>query len=123
MKNPAHAYARVFRAYKQNAARGDPEAQLNLGMMYENGQGVPKNRLEASRWYEKAAEREHPGALARLGILHANGQGVKKDLVYAYSLFLRAEKAGHPTASKLQEQIVDRLSDEEKSQAFRMAGK
>jgi len=36
--------------------RGDALAQNNLGVMYENGQGVPQDYKEAVKWYTKAAE-------------------------------------------------------------------
>jgi hypothetical protein len=28
----------------------------NLGALYENGEGVPKDAAEAARWYQKAAD-------------------------------------------------------------------
>jgi hypothetical protein len=36
---------------KKQAAAGDANAQSNLGAMYANGQGVPKDEAEAVRWY------------------------------------------------------------------------
>jgi TPR repeat protein len=41
---------------RQRAEQGDVKAQLNLGTMYGNGQGVPKDHAEAAKWYRKAAE-------------------------------------------------------------------
>ncbi len=38
------------------AERGDIDAQYNLGLMYENGNGVAKDEAKAIKWYRKAAE-------------------------------------------------------------------
>jgi len=38
------------------ADKGIPEAQINLGMMFESGQGVPQDYNEAIRWYRLAAD-------------------------------------------------------------------
>ena len=37
------------------ADQGDAKAQYNLGVIYENGQGVPQNDTEATKWYLLAA--------------------------------------------------------------------
>ena len=36
------------------ADQGDANAQCILGVMYNNGQGVPQNTSEALRWLHKA---------------------------------------------------------------------
>jgi TPR repeat protein len=38
------------------ARQGDAAARFYLGLMYDNGRGVPKDYAEAVRWYSKAAE-------------------------------------------------------------------
>ena len=37
-----------------SAEAGEAAAMFNLGVMYENGQGVPKDAAEAVRWFHKA---------------------------------------------------------------------
>ena len=32
------------------AEKGNAGAQFNLGLMYDNGEGVPKNKAEAAKW-------------------------------------------------------------------------
>jgi TPR repeat protein len=49
-------YATAFKEYRQLAEQGDARAQLNLGLMYQTGKGVPKNDREALKWYFKATE-------------------------------------------------------------------
>jgi len=77
----------------QRAAKhGNPDAQNNLGQMYEDGEGVPKNYVLAAQWYRKAAE--HVADLGgagqgrnNLGLLYLRGLGVPKDYVQAYMWF------------------------------------
>ena len=65
--------------YRKAAGQNHPQAQYNLGWMYEQGRGVEKNEKEAVRWYLKAAEQNIPQAQYRLGAMYARGLGVKKN--------------------------------------------
>jgi len=38
------------------AEQGDAMAQFNLGVMYDEGQGVARDDAKAVEWYTKAAE-------------------------------------------------------------------
>ena len=42
--------------YRKAAEQNDAKAQYNLGVCYDNGQGVAKDEVEAVKWYRKAAE-------------------------------------------------------------------
>ena len=65
------------------AADGNAEAQWQLGLRYENGDGIKKNNMRALAQYKKAAERKHRKACAKLADFYENGKFVKKDLVLA----------------------------------------
>ncbi len=54
-------YATALRAWRPLAEQGFAPVQYNLGLMYENGRGVPQDDAEARRWYWKAAEQGHAG--------------------------------------------------------------
>jgi TPR repeat protein len=43
-------YATALREWRPLAEQGDAGAQYNLGVMYENGQGVPQDHAEAVKW-------------------------------------------------------------------------
>ena len=45
-----------FEELAEKAKAGDAEAQSDLGVMYNKGEGVPKNNVEAAKWFRKAAE-------------------------------------------------------------------
>ena len=52
------------------AEQGDADAQQNMGVCYELGIGVKKDKQEAVKWYRKAAEQGNSSAknnLRRLG--------------------------------------------------------
>jgi TPR repeat protein len=44
------------------AEQGIPKAQLTMGIMYENGRGVPKDYKKAASWYRIATENGYPAA-------------------------------------------------------------
>jgi uncharacterized protein len=41
--------------FRKAADQGYAEAQYNLGLMYEDGRGVPQDHAEAVKWWGKAA--------------------------------------------------------------------
>jgi len=49
-------YASALRDFRVKAQRGDVSAEYNLGVMYETGQGVEQDDVEAFIWYSRAAE-------------------------------------------------------------------
>ena len=51
------------------ADKGIAEAQINLGMMFESGQGVPQDFNEAIRWYRLAADQGLIKAQKKLNFL------------------------------------------------------
>jgi uncharacterized protein len=69
------------------AEDGNAAAQVNLGLHYYNGQGVPQNYVLARQWWEKAAAQGHAGAQVSLGTLSLMGYGVPKDYQQAMRWF------------------------------------
>ena len=55
--------ARAVELFGQAAEKGHQRAQLNLGMLYLRGQGVPRDVIQARAWLEKAAASGDPYAL------------------------------------------------------------
>ena len=59
-------YRTAFREFKALAEQGDARSQRNLGFMYENGRGVPKNYKLAVNWRHALRSRvEHRSALVK----------------------------------------------------------
>ncbi len=48
--------------YRLAAEQGNAYAQFNLGFMYDNGQGVPKDYKTAVKWYRLAAKQRYAPA-------------------------------------------------------------
>ena len=59
-----------LRTLHQLAARGDINAQVDLGLIFFEGQRVPKNLTHARHWWTLAAQRGHPVAHANLQLLN-----------------------------------------------------
>ena len=75
-------YATALREWRPLAKQGNANAQYNLGIMYNNGRGVPQDFAEAVKWYSKAAEQGMAEAQVNLGVMYMyyNGHGVPQDL-------------------------------------------
>lgn len=78
-------FATAAREMRTLAEQGDAVAQYNLGLLHNNGQGVPRDYGRAREWYEKAAAQGDADAQAGLGTLYLNGHGVSED--YHQALF------------------------------------
>jgi TPR repeat protein len=85
------------------AARGEPEAQNNLGVMYANGRGVPQDYAEAVSWFRKAAEQGHASAQHNLGSMYLNGVGVRQNFDQSYAWFNLAAARGFRYSAGLED--------------------
>lgn len=72
-------YAEALSTCTVMAEKGGVSGLYNLGVMYDNGNGVPQDYKKAVEWYTKAAEQGHIYAQFNLGNLYAEGRGVTKD--------------------------------------------
>ena len=52
--------------------QGDATSQFNLGSIYHNGDGIPRDTVEAAHWYRMAAEQGHANAQHNLGFMYAH---------------------------------------------------
>ena len=85
-------------ATRQSADQGDAQAQFNLGLMYDLGQGIPEDDAEAAAWYRKAADQGIAGAQYNLGLMYRNGDGVPRDFTQAAAWYRKAADQGHAFA-------------------------
>ncbi|PPK73319.1 Sel1 repeat-containing protein [Methylobacter tundripaludum] len=65
--------------YRDLAEQGHAKAQFKLGVMYELGQGVAQNYVQAFDWYLKAAEQGEANAQYNVAVKYKTGQGVAQD--------------------------------------------
>ena len=74
-----------------NAAnQGHANAQYSLGLMYEDGEGVPQDYSNAMEWYLKAGNQGDAKAQHKLGGMYGNGKGVSQDYSKAMEWYLKA---------------------------------
>ena len=83
---------------REAAEQGHLKAQHNLGLMYDNGEGVPEDDAEALKWYRKAAEQGHLKAQHNLGLMYYNGEGVPQDYAEALKWWRKGAEQGDAKA-------------------------
>lgn len=95
-RNPA----RAVELFEKAAAQGHRRAQLNLGLIFLRGQGVPRDVIQARAWLEKASADGDPYATYALGRAMAeNAPPASADPTRAADLFRRAAEKGHMLAA------------------------
>jgi uncharacterized protein len=80
----------AVRLWRPLADNGLAVAQFNLGLMYDNGQGIPRDDAAAVRWYQKAADQGHVKAQSNLGFMYLNGRGTAQSFTEAFKWFRKA---------------------------------
>ena len=82
----------------RRAEQGNASAQLDLGLMYGNGQGVSQDYTQAARWFREAAEQGNVAAQFNLGVIYSDGKGVPQDFTQAIPWYRRAAEQGSSAA-------------------------
>jgi TPR repeat protein len=77
---------------------GDMLIQFKLGVMHDQGKGVPQDHEEAVKWYYLSAEQGLANAQYNLGSMYANGDGVAKNEILSYLWWNIAGSNGHKKA-------------------------
>jgi hypothetical protein len=71
-------------------------AQYNIGALYENGEGVPRNYICTLKWYLKAVEGNvHADHSNNIGKLFENGYGVPVDKYKALEWYCHGGDKSH----------------------------
>ncbi len=99
-------YQAAYDEWRPLAELGDPEAQYNLGVMYDQGASVDRDLGQAARWYRKAAEQGFTDAQINLGMMCYRGDGVSPDAAEAVRWLQLAADKGDEGAFALLEQIT-----------------
>ena len=88
-------YKRAKSYYEQAVALNDAEAMNNLGMIYDEGLGIPTNYAKAKELFDRAISLGYLFATINLGNLYLRGTGVPKDYTRAKQLYEQASEAGY----------------------------
>jgi TPR repeat protein len=81
--------------FRRAAAQGDRNALYNLGKLFADGKGTPKNPGRAIDYYKQAAEQDHILALNTLGALYRLGAKSAADRALARAYFARSAAFGN----------------------------
>ncbi len=91
-------YDRARAIWSRLAMRGNTTAMNNLANMFDQGQGVDEDPVEAARLLRLAAERGDHVAQLNLGLAYERGRGVPRDNRLAAEWFRRAAVQGDAQA-------------------------
>jgi TPR repeat protein len=94
----ANNFAVAFKEFSSSAKQGDARSRFAIGMMYHNGQGVPKDYTQAASWYRKAAEQGHAASQYSLGLMYSKGEGIQQDSEQAVGWYRKAAEQGNARA-------------------------
>lgn len=93
----------------KKASSGDALAQLVIGKMYNEGQGITKNLGEAVNWYMKASLHNNPEAQYLLARAYYFGTGVPENRNEALVWYKRAASLGSPDAIMALEKLNSKI--------------
>jgi len=71
-------YISSFSLWSTLATQGHADAQVFVGLSYENGWGTPKNTTLAEIWYQKAARNNSAAGQYLLGLRYIRGADVNR---------------------------------------------
>ena len=118
----AKNYAVALKELQPLADKGSAGAQLVIGAMYDNGEGLPLDYRQAVMWYTKAAEQGNGNAQYNLGMMYANGLGAPQDWVQALKWFNLAALSGVDQAYvKTAKQVESQIAPEQVKEAWALS--
>jgi hypothetical protein len=85
--------------YERAAAQGSADAALEIGLLYEHGQGVGKDLPMAMRWHNSASDAGNALATNRLSTMYFQGFGIEKDPLLGAQYETRAYCFGESLAA------------------------
>ena len=90
-------FAEAATEYRQDALRGDANAQFELGWLYFQGLGVAEDNAVALRWFTLASAQGHAESQTALGVIYREGYGVVVNPLEALNWFRRSANQGSPS--------------------------
>ncbi|MDP6707434.1 MAG: tetratricopeptide repeat protein [Alphaproteobacteria bacterium] len=113
-------YEAALGIFEPLAEHGVAKAQTKLALMYENGQGVPRDYDQARKWYLEAAQQGNVEAQLAVGFIYHRGQKVTPDPVRAHSWFSLAAEQGNSVAANERDRVAAKLSGKQIDESKRL---
>jgi TPR repeat protein len=136
IRTSINSFESEFERKHRLAQGGDNIAEFDLGLMYENGDGIPLDfsgdpslrkmtRLsirtlhlkEAEKWYVKSAKKGNSDAMFNLGVMYHNEEAPKDNPYIAYAWFRAAKENGHEQAEINLDILTAKMTKEQIEQA------
>ena len=83
------------------AVRGDTDAAVNRGLIFQYGKGVIQDYVEARKWYVQAAYAGNARGQTSLGLMYKFGIGTETNYSEAFTWFQKAAEQGYPQGQVL----------------------
>ena len=115
------AQAKSLPDLRKLAGQGDADAQWQMGVRYHNGEGVPRDDVQAMQWFLRAADQGHVTAQATLGAYYWAGRGVPQDLSKAYFWSALALAEGDENSKSRLEGLASQMTQTQVSAARQQA--
>ncbi len=98
-------YAKAMKYAFIASERGNTDAMVDIGLMYDEGLGVQKDKEEAIKWFRKAAEQGNAVGQYNLADCYQYGTGVSVDLSQAKYWYWKAAEQDYEDAKKQFEKL------------------
>jgi hypothetical protein len=80
------------------ADAGDSDAQCKIGLLYADGEKIPRDNAQAALWFRRAAEQGNARAQFCLGFCYQDGRGTLQDYSQAATWLRKSAKQGNADA-------------------------
>ena len=97
-----------IRLLKEEALKGNTDAQYNIGNYYYFNHNEDSNYNKAVYWWKKASEQGNADAQYKLGICYYYGQGITKSIENAITCWEKASDRGN---KKAKERLIETYED------------
>lgn len=94
----------------RNGREGDAAVQLELGLKYFSGEGVPRDYARAANCFRKAAELGEAIAQCNLGVMYYEGLGVERDYALSHMWLSLAEERGDAVSAEYREIVAGKMT-------------
>ena len=111
--------ASAFREFGKLANAGDPEAQMQFGLLHVFGHGSSVDYEEGRFWLRQSALQGYTAAQINLGSIYARGIGTDVNLIKAYA-WLKLGAEDSPIADKALKDVHQHIKENDQKMAEAM---
>jgi len=90
--------ARMAELWRKAVEENDVDAQIDLGVCYQAGDGVERDMAKSAEWFRKAAEQGHAVAQMLVAQNYSMGLGVNRDMAESAKWYRKAAEQGVASA-------------------------